>query len=210
MSLALALVAFLDLAPVFASDSAAPSAEPAEEAKPDHSRALVGFDLGAGVGAGGGRSGMVYALKLRFGWQFNRLLGTSLQGSLLTWDTARATSADGTYTASGQLGFQLTPLVALTPGNVFEIAAGPSFDGLGTGSQTMAARFSKRTADGDPIAYGGFYPGAHARFAVHLLTDRTPESGRRTSLTLGADTHTTFVEGGALAVFTAGFGVDMY
>lgn len=224
MPLSLAVVALLTVAPAFdppssrpptgASDrDGPPPAEPVETSEPDHGRPLVGFDLGGGLGAGGGTSGAVYALKLRFGWQFNHLLAASLQGSLLHWDSSPKTSADGSHSAHGQIGFQVTPLVTLTPRNVFELAAGPSLDGLLTtssSSTSSGATSSRRTAGGDAVSYSSIYPGAHGRIAVHLFPEHSAETGRRSSFTLSADLHTTFAEGAALAFATAGVGVDLY
>jgi len=181
---------------------------PVEEAEVDDGRVRIGFDVDGGVGADAGASGLLFGAKLRLGWQFDRRAAACLQGSVVWWD--RSETRGNGVTASGAVGAQLTPLFSFTPSDMFEIAAGPSLDPLTTLRSVSPASSGTASSRGSLVTFSGTYVGAHGRFAVLLGKGPNPRSGRRTALAIGADVHTTFVEGSVLGFFTLGVGREWY
>lgn len=172
----------------------------------------LGFHLNGGFGVGGGATGGIFGAAVHGGWQFDHRMAAYAQIAMFGWFSSERSSADRTTTASGVVGFQFTPLFSLMPGESFEVAAGPSFDHLLTSksSSEASSASSNRTSSGDALAYFGNDFGMHGRFAQHVGATPSPDTGRRTSLTLAADVHPTFAEGSVLMFFTLGVGGDWY
>ena len=185
-----------------------PSPDPAST-HADDGRLRAGLDFFGGYGAGGGASGPVYGARIRLGWQLDRHAAVYLQGAVLYWDSTQVSTRSGAI-ASGEYGFNLTPMLSFTPNDFIEIAAGPSFDGLVTGRAVADASSSASRAGGDSVTYAGTYLGAHGRFAAHFASAPKPDTGRRVSFTLSGDLHATFAEATVPSFLTLGVGADWY
>lgn len=182
------------------------AASPARATEEVDGGVRIGFDLHGGVGAGEGVSGPVFGMKLRLGWQFDHRVAACLQGAIFWWDSSETRSGGGA-TSRGAFGFQLAPIFSFTPSDLFEIAAGPSLDQLLSISSSNVLSSTTSSAN-DPIY--GTHLGIHGRFAVLIGKGPSPESGRRTGFSIGADIHTTLVDGGVLGFFTVGVGTEWY
>ena len=128
----------------------APAADPpfrGEEA--DRSRLRVGFNVNGGFGSGGGASGAVYGAAFQIGWQFDHLIAVYGRASAFSWSSSTKLSADRAVSATGALGFQLSPLFSLTRASTFEVAAGPSLDGLAHHPQPQQCVVEHKHARGD-------------------------------------------------------------
>lgn len=180
----------------------------AEEA--DRSRVRAGFSINGGFGTGGGASGETYGPALHLGWQFDRVIAVYLRAAGFWWSSSTKLSADRSLSATGAIGFQLTPLFSLTHAGTFEVAAGPSLDRLQTAGSSSNASSRTTTLGGDAVAYSGVFFGAHGRAALHVGAKPSSDTGRRTSFTIGLDVHPTFAKGSALTFLTVGVGVDWY
>jgi len=188
----------------------APSSPPPTATSADHGRLRIGLNANGGVGAGGGAVGPLFGATVRIGWQLDHLMAVYAQPSVFWWFSSEVRSADGSSTR-GAVGLQLTPLFALTPADLLEVAAGPSVDRLQTASSSTPV--SERSSAGDRITYWSFYFGLHGRVALHvpaIAARPTPQTSRRRGFTVGADLHSTFAEGKALAFLTLGLGADWY
>jgi hypothetical protein len=196
---------------VAASPTSSAPAPPPRGEEADPSRFRIGFSVNGGVGSGGGASGAVLGASFQIGWQFDRSIAVYGRASVMRWSSSTKVSADQQVAASGAAGFQLSPLFSLTRATTFEAAAGPSLDGLSTTSSVSNASSSTSTARGDPVTYhSASYFGLHGRVALHLHAEPSPETGRRSGLTIALDIHPTFAEGSTLAFFTIGVGADWF
>src|SRR5208282_303290 len=108
---------------------------------------------------------------------------------------------------SAAAGTLITPMFALTPSDLFEVAAGPSLDFLSGGSSTATATASGGSSS--VSAFSGAYFGVDGRLALHL-GGRARESRRRRGFTLSADVHPSFVSGGPVTFITLGLGADWF
>ncbi|AKV02698.1 hypothetical protein AKJ09_09361 [Labilithrix luteola] len=197
-------------APAPPSSEVAPSVEPT---RVDGGRVRLGIDFDCGVGADAASVGAMIGLKARLGWQFDHRAGFYLQGGMFNWQSSKKVSADGSFSSSGALVFQGTPLFALTPRDDLEFAAGPSLDYLLTTASEASAesgRSSRTTSNGTAVTYNDRYWGAHARVAFHSIPHPRIDTSRRAGVTFGGDLHTTFAEGGVVAFLTASVGGDWY
>jgi hypothetical protein len=113
-----------------------------------------------------------------------------------------ARSSDASSDVSAIAGVQNGLLLSVTPIDLLELAAGPSFDYL-TGGASSATATSVASAGFSDVFFA-----AHGRVALHL--GGRSDSGRRRGFTIGGDVHPTFSSGGALTFVTLGLGADWY
>ena len=181
-----------------------PAAPGAPEEPEEKGRLRIGFNfLNGGLGSGGGLSGPTFGATFKIGWQLSRLMGVYGNISPFVWvgSSDAAAANGGKLTVGAIAGTQFTPLFSLSPADIFEVAAGPSFDYLGGGSVGGGSGTASASA------FGGFYFALHGKLALHL-GGRKPETGRRKGFTIEANIHPTFTPGSAVTFFTLGLGYD--
>ncbi len=186
----------------------APAEAPAPAPKEDDGRLWIGFNVNGGVGTGAHLSGPAGGGTFRIGYSLDHLMGSYGNISIIGWaaSSSEASAAGSNVSLGAIAGYQFTPMFALTPVDVFEVAAGPSLDYLTGGSETVTS------AAGGSASVNGFsslYFGVDGRLALHL-GGRNPETLRRRGFTLSADVHPSFVSGGPVTFFTVGLGADWY
>jgi hypothetical protein len=180
-----------------------PRREGDEDGEDEEGRLRIGFNANVGVGSGGDLSGPALGGTFRIGWQFSRLVAVYGQISPYAW--VASDSKLSSVSLSAIAGYQFTPMASVTPVDLLEIAAGPSFDLLsGGGASTSVAG---NTASASIGAFSGTYFAVHGRVALHFGS-RNAETGRRRGFTLGLDIHPTFTPGTAVTFYTLGLGYD--
>jgi hypothetical protein len=164
-----------------------------------------GFNINGGVGSGANYSGPAFGGTFRIGYVITEMY--SIYGNLsgFAWIGTPSNAPSG-LSFGAISGSQITPMFALTPVDVFEVAAGPSIDYLTGGS------VSTNVAGAGSVSAGGFssvYIGLDGRLALHL-GGRNETSGRRRGFTLSGDIHPSFVSGGPIVFYTVGLGADWF
>jgi hypothetical protein len=94
-------------------------------------------------------------------------------------------------------------MFALTPVDLFEVAAGPSLDYLSGGSASVSGSAASANA------FSSVYFGIQGRVALHL-GGRNEETHRRRGFTIGLDVHPSFVPNGPVTFITGGLGADWF
>lgn len=199
------LVASLALASTLAAPSSwaqAPAADRLPE--PSFAQALTprvrgGLSLGGGYGFFHQGSGPVMDLSFRVGGRLNRYLSLQYQASGILTSFNRPRIGNNDYRAAWGGAVHNIALAGVTLWDRLEIHAGPSLDLLFAG---------ECKGDGcDTGLFGG--PGVHGRVAVALVRF-AGAGGRPTGITLGVDSHASFVRGGVPGTFTGGLGWEWF
>ena len=224
---ALALSSVLAASSASAQDTAAPPAAPSAPATPPTAatapaaaplsdedadakgRVWIGFNLGGGVGSGANISGPAFDGSFRGGWVLNHLMGVygNLTGLVWVGSATSASGGGGSVGLGAIAGWLITPMFALTPVDLFEVAVGPSLDFLSGGSTSASGSAAGGSASAN--AFSGAYFGAQGRVALHL-GGRNEETRRRRGFTLSLDVHPSFVSGGPVTFITGGLGADWF
>jgi len=224
---ALVLSSFFAATSASAQDAAAPPATPPAPAAPSAAapapgaaplsdedadakgRVWIGFNLGGGVGTGANISGPAFDGSFRGGWVLNHLMGIygNLTGLVWVGSATSASSGGGSVGLGAITGWLITPMFALTPADLFEVAVGPSLDFLSGGSASASGSASGASASAS--AFSGAYFGAQGRIALHL-GGRNEETRRRRGFTISLDVHPSFVSGGPVTFITGGLGADWF
>lgn len=171
------------------ADAKPADAKAADGAEHEEMRLRIGFNFGAGPVVGDS-SGFTLGAGFRAGVQVNRLLG----GYVQTGGSVLVASAAGT-SATAIAFVPISPMVSLTPADMFEVAAGPSLDYYGGVSTTGAG------------STGSFAFGIAGRLALHL-GGRDATTGRRSGFAIGVDVHPIFASGMMVMPITIGLGGD--
>jgi hypothetical protein len=189
----------------------APPAAPAA-AQPDGGRLWIGFNINGGVGSGANLSGPAFGGTFRIGYVLSEMYGIYANITPIVWVGSASSESTGGVSVSLSAidGILLNPMFALTPVDVFEVAAGPSIDYLTGGS--ASATTTTAAGGSSTVSAGGFssvYFGIDGRLALHL-GGRNETSGRRRGFTLSGDVHPSFVTGGPVIFYTIGLGADWF
>jgi hypothetical protein len=194
-------------APVGGTAPAAAEAPPPAP-KEDDGRLWIGFNVNGGVGTGAHLSGPAGGGTFRVGYALDHLKGVYGNITIIGWaaGSSEASTAGSNVSLGAIAGYEFTPMFALTPVDIFEVAAGPSLDYLTGGSETVT---TVGGASGTVNGFSSLYFGLDGRLALHL-GGRNPETLRRRGFTLSADVHPSFVSGGPVTFLTVGLGADWY
>ena len=206
-------------APAAAPTAAPPPATPppaaplSDEDADAKGRLWIGFNVGGGVGTGANISGPAFDGSFRAGWVLNHLMGVygNLTGLVWVGSATSASSNGGSASLGAIAGWLITPMFALTPVDLLEVAVGPSLDFLSGGSTSASGSAGGGSAGGSASAsaFSGAYFGAQGRVALHL-GGRNEETRRRRGFTLSLDVHPSFVSGGPVTFITGGLGADWF
>jgi hypothetical protein len=171
----------------------------------DQGRMWIGFNVNGGVGTGANLSGPAFGGTFRIGYALDHLMGVYANITPIVWAASASSSSTGGVSVSLSAidGILFNPMFALTPVDLFEVAAGPSLDYLTGGSASVNGQSSSANA------YSSAYFGIDGRIALHL-GGRNPDTGRRRGFTISGDVHPSFVSGGPLTFITLGLGADWY
>ncbi len=197
-----------------AAPAAAPPVQAAQPAQPAQGAAMsdeeadakgrlwIGFDVGGGVGTGANLSGPAFDGAFRIGYVFSHMYGVYGNITPIAW-VGSAANTPSNVSIGAVSGILLTPMFALTPVDLFEVAAGPSLDYLSGGGASVSG--SSASAN----AFSSVYFGIQGRAALHL-GGRNEETHRRRGFTISLDVHPTFVPNGPVTFITGGLGADWF
>jgi hypothetical protein len=140
--------------------------------------------------------------EVRAGWQFNRLFGLYYQPGIIIGGGGGSTTAGSGW---GGIAVQEnnSVLAELTLGNIFQLAAGPSFDWIASAIESV-----NTVSPGASVYVGG--GGAFGFDARIAATFNRGFFGRRRGFSISANLHSDFVPHGIYLYSSLGLGYEWY